>query len=352
VPSTNENRLFRRLQEGRFCRLRPFGQPELPQRASGMIQALVTVAGANGGQVSIRDDVLSGIQKASAATGVDFSYLMAQANRESSFDPLAKAKTSSASGLYQFVEQTWLGVVKAHGAEYGKGDMADHIVRHSDGRFSVDSRALRKEILDLRRDPAFAAAMAAEHAADNKAKLEDKLGRKATGTDLYMAHFLGISGALKFLRTLAHSPETTGAKLFPRAAAANTGVFYAANGRARSVEEIHDIFAGKIEADMQAYAGLENRSSPGSAQQFAEIAPRLNGAGPNGTGLSGLGYPASSLSPLMLMTLVAPPVSRDEKDEKNGGRPRDFAELGNQLGQSLSPLRLDLMQALPEAFSA
>ena len=52
---------------------------------------------------------------------MDFSYLMAQASRESSFDPTAKASTSSASGLYQFVEQTWLGEFQQHGGDYGYG---------------------------------------------------------------------------------------------------------------------------------------------------------------------------------------------------------------------------------------
>ena len=80
--------------------------------------------GAQAGGYEIRADVLNGIQQASANTGVDFAYLMAQAAKESGFNPDAKSKASSAAGLYQFVEQTWLSVVRKHGAEHGLGDVA------------------------------------------------------------------------------------------------------------------------------------------------------------------------------------------------------------------------------------
>src|SRR5215813_979729 len=85
------------------------------------------------GGSTIQPAVLASIQQASANTGVDFSYLMAQASRESSFDPSAAASTSSASGLYQFVEQTWLGTFQQHAASYGYGDLAAQITKHADG---------------------------------------------------------------------------------------------------------------------------------------------------------------------------------------------------------------------------
>ena len=156
--------------------------------------------GAQANGYNIRADVLSGIQQASASTGVDFAYLMAQAAKESGFNPDAKSKASSAAGLYQFVEQTWLSVVRKHGAEYGLGEVASKIKVGEDGKLRVADQALRKEILDLRRDPVIAAAMAAEHAADNEKRLEAKLGREAEAVDLYLAHFLGLTGATNFLR--------------------------------------------------------------------------------------------------------------------------------------------------------
>jgi hypothetical protein len=346
---------------------------------------LVTVTNATGQDLSIRSDVLAGIQQASLSTGVEFSYLMAQANRESSFDPAAQAKTSSAAGLYQFVEQTWLGVVKNHGAEYGKGDLAAEITRRSDGHFTVTNPALRKQILELRRDPTFAAAMAAEHAADNKAKLEEKLGRDVNGTDLYMAHFLGLSGALKFLRTMEESPERTGAGLFPKAAAANRNVFYTEGGRAKTVSEIYDKFAASMDADMAAYASLEGNTTPTAVTNDTLVAINdsdsnaiialatslpvspnaaffgnfrtVANARPSDTvmadasGSSGLGKVGSLLSPLMLVTLAALPVGREEGadgDERKSAaaeRISAAAQDGSLFNRLDDPLHLDLLRS-------
>src|SRR3546814_9619557 len=102
---------------------------------------------------------------------------------------LARAGTSSATGLYQFIDQSWLAVVKQHGAEHGLGWAADSI-SNNNGRMTVADGATRQAILGLRNDPNVASLMAAEHASDNKAALESALGRPVTGTDLYMAHFL------------------------------------------------------------------------------------------------------------------------------------------------------------------
>lgn len=195
----------------------------------------------------IRADVVQGIQTAACKTGVDFKYLLAQAKIESGFDPQAKARTSSARGLYQFIEQTWLQMVKDHGAEYGLGDLAGSIEQCSNGRLKVADKALRKEILDLRDNPAVAAAMGAEFASGNKDYLEGKLSRPVNSTDLYMAHFLGAGGASRFLRTMEASPGASGADLLPAAAAANPSIFYDKAGKPRSVSAIYDRFAQKLE---------------------------------------------------------------------------------------------------------
>lgn len=189
--------------------------------------------------------IQSAIALASKATGVDFSYLLGQAKLESGLNPSARAGTSSASGLYQFIEQSWLSVVKKHGAEHGLSWAADAI-QGSGGRLSVGDAGTRSAILALRNDPAAASMMAAESASDNKDALEGTLGRSATGTDLYMAHFLGLGGATKFLSAMAANPSVSGAALFPAAAAANRGVFYDGDGNARSVSAIYARFADKL----------------------------------------------------------------------------------------------------------
>jgi hypothetical protein len=272
--------------------------------------------GAQAAGYDIRADVLSGIQQASAHTGVDFSYLMAQAAKESGFDPNAKSKASSASGLYQFVEQTWLSVVRKHGAEYGLGDMADKIKPGQDGKLHVSDPALRKRILDLRRDPSISAAMAAEHAADNQERLEAKLDRPVKPADLYLAHFLGPNGALNFLTDMEHDPSQGAASACPKAAAANRSVFYRADGSQRTLKEIYDRFQSKMSTEMAAYDDLKGVPA-GSGTMLADVQlPRSRSAGATGDGaIYGQTNPGGILSPFMLVTLASLPTARDRDDD-------------------------------------
>ena len=189
--------------------------------------------------------VHSAIAFAANRTGIDFDYLLGQAKLESGLNASARAGTSSARGLYQFIEQSWLSVVKKHGHEHGLGWAAANIER-SGGRLTVDDAATRQAILNLRNDPEIASLMAAAHAGDNKAALEGSLGREATGTDLYMAHFLGLGGARKFLSAMKANPDATGAAMFPQAAAANRNVFYDRAGQPRSLAAIYERFGDKL----------------------------------------------------------------------------------------------------------
>src|SRR5579875_3311819 len=139
--------------------------------------------------------ILRDIQRAASATSVDFNYLVAQASQESAFQPDAKAATSTATGLYQFTELTWLHEFRLHGAQYGYGDLAQAVTVDEAGREKVLDPEKRKAILDLRTDPALSASLAAELARENRAALERDLGRSVNATDLYLAHFLGAGGA-------------------------------------------------------------------------------------------------------------------------------------------------------------
>ncbi len=189
------------------------------------------------------------IASASRRTGVDFSYLMGQARLESSFNPQARARTSSASGLYQFIDATWLGVVEKHGAAHGLGWAADAIQRGRDGRLRVADPAMRRQIMDLRFQPEAAAAMAGEFAADNGRYLENRLGRAAAPVDLYLAHFLGPAGAARFLGRHDADPNAAAAPEFGRQAAANRSIFYDRAGAPRSFAEIRARFERRLGVD-------------------------------------------------------------------------------------------------------
>jgi hypothetical protein len=206
--------------------------------------------------------VQQAIALASQRTGVDFNYLVGQAQVESGMNAGAAAPTSSARGLYQFIEQSWLGVVKAHGAEHGMGWASDSIKQTASGRYVVSDPNVRRQILGLRNDATASSLMAAEHASDNKQALENRLGRDATGTDLYMAHFLGLGGARKFLGAMEVNPGRSGAAMFPAAASANRNIFFARDGSARSLGEIYDRFAARLDKGAAAggATGLASRT--------------------------------------------------------------------------------------------
>jgi hypothetical protein len=190
--------------------------------------------------------VRGAIASAAARTGVDFDFLVREAKIESGLNPQARARTSSATGLFQFTKQTWLGTLKQHGANHDLGWAADAITRGSDGQYRVADPQLRARILDLRTQPEAAAAMGAELASDNQDFLGRKLGRAPEDVDLYLAHFLGEAGAVRFLEAHDTDPGAAAATLLPAAANANRAVFYRSDGTPRSFAEIRGNFTSKL----------------------------------------------------------------------------------------------------------
>lgn len=191
--------------------------------------------------------VMTAVADASGRTGVDFDYLVDVARVESGFNPTAKASTSSARGLYQFTNSTWLATLDRHGAEHGLGWAANAIGRDASGRLTVTDPTLRQQIFDLRDDPAASAAMAAAFTSDNRAYLESRTGRTAEPVDLYLAHFLGSGGAVKFLSAWAADPDQAAAPMMPDAAGANRSIFYASDGSMRSLGDIRERFRAKLD---------------------------------------------------------------------------------------------------------
>ena len=187
---------------------------------------------------SIRGVVEAAIQRASSATGVDFGFLMHAAKRESGYNPNARARTSSAAGLFQFTDQTWLATLKQHGAKYGYARYADLIQPGAGGRYHVSGGEARATVMELRMDPHAAALMAGELAADHAAYLRGRVGREPTAGELYVAHVLGPQGSAKLIDAVRVSPEASAPALFPQAAGANRAIFYR-DGRPATVAQVY-----------------------------------------------------------------------------------------------------------------
>ena len=187
--------------------------------------------------------VTRAVNYASMRTGVPHRLLMTTARRESAFNPYAKARRSSAAGLFQFIDQTWLVTIHRHGHKYGLAGLAKTVSINSRGHAIVADIALKREILALRYDADLAALLGAELVKDYSEALRNHLGREPTQGEIYLATFMGAGGAVKLLEASARTPALPADRLFPAAAAANPTIFYA-KGRARSVWAVKTVLIG------------------------------------------------------------------------------------------------------------
>jgi hypothetical protein len=187
------------------------------------------------GSSSSRTAVTSAIHQAAQVTGASFDYLLATAKVESDLNPDLTVRTSSATGLFQFIDQTWLATLKQGGPAFGYGSYADAISRTASGRYVVTDPALRDEIMRLRKDPTANALMGAVFTQQNAAELGRRIGRVPTESELYVAHFFGPYAAAKAIKLAGSDPTANAAAIFPAAAAANRPIFYDKQGFARSI---------------------------------------------------------------------------------------------------------------------
>ena len=198
------------------------------------------------------------ILHAAHIAGVDPVYLMTLADVESSLSPGAKAPTSTAEGLFQFIDRTWLETVRAHASEYGFAAVGEAI-QIVDGDPVVNDEKMRNWVMGLRRDPYFSALMACELIKDIERELQSSGERELAEAELYLAHFLGANSAVRFLEALDEQPNTPAAKIFPKAAKANLGLFTEAKGRKRrnvSLAEFYDRIDSKIVRRLNRYDDL------------------------------------------------------------------------------------------------
>lgn len=215
--------------------------------------------------------VVNAIRDGADKTGTGFDFLLKTAQRESALDPNAKARTSSATGLFQFIEQTWLSTLKSAGSKHGLQAYSDAIQPGESGRLTVSDPAVRDQIMALRKDPKVSAVMAGEFTQKNRDQLASAIGRTPTAGDLYAAHVLGARGATELIKTAAATPTRIAAQDFPEAAAANRGIFYDKSGQARTAQEVY----GMLAASHAGSATATTAAAPATADAPVAIAAAL-----------------------------------------------------------------------------
>ncbi|GEP01676.1 transglycosylase SLT domain-containing protein [Methylobacterium haplocladii] len=210
------------------------------------------------GEMSVPRPLAATIVRASEATGVDPVYMMALADKESSFDTDVKSSASSAQGLFQFVTATWFEMIRDYGARHGLTAEAS-AVKGRGGGIGIADGAMRKRVLDLRNDPFVSGLMAGELIKRDRARIESRIGRELKTTELYIAHFLGTASAGKFLSLSADDPDRSAQKVFGRAARANRSIFTQKDGdkrRSLTVAEVHERLDGMIDRRISQYQAI------------------------------------------------------------------------------------------------
>jgi hypothetical protein len=218
------------------------------------------------------------ITRAAQVTGVHATYMLALADKESSFSHRVKAPTSSAVGLYQFLEGTWLEVLNEHAAKHGFTAAADAITVIA-GRPTVTDSENRRWILSLREDPYLSALMAGELVKKTQDRLAQERDGKVTKGELYLAHLLGSAGASRLLKLVDERPQESAAKAFQAAAKANKSVFYAGvdKRKAATVAEVHARITEMIESRVTRYAGAKEQPRSGLRLSSADPMQSVHG---------------------------------------------------------------------------
>jgi hypothetical protein len=243
---------------------------------------------------------------------VDFNYLLQTAQRESALNPEAKAPSSSAVGLFQFLDQTWLQVMKEEGPRLGYQKYADAITVDKDGDYTIRDKKLRAEVLKLRENPQVAADMAAAFTRSNGEYLKQKFGRMPSPGELYIAHFLGPQGAEKLFNAGLENADQVAAKLFPRQAKANPQIFYE-DGRARTIREVYKALVAKhdgiVAADIQPdpkFTAQQMAAAPKGKWPGKEVPSRFSKADMSFTALFATEAPTGKVTPLVGAEAAAP----------------------------------------------
>lgn len=225
-------------------------QEEHPNNLSKNIKRFADLAREDERKYRINSEVLAAIRLSALRTGVNFSFLMQLAEIESTFNSRSNSASSSAAGLYQFKDDTWLEIVKRHGKKYGLGEYASQVDFFIDGngnrRPMISDPLTFNHAMNLRHNPRISALMAAEYIKGNMKQLSQSTEHNIGSTEMYLTHFLGLSGAITFLDVLTNNPDKVAEDIFPGPASRNRNIFRNKSRKQRTIAEVYDLLDSKI----------------------------------------------------------------------------------------------------------
>lgn len=153
------------------------------------------------------------VVEAAETVGVDPVLLLAMVHKESKFKNVKAAAGGSAEGLLQITDRTWQHLLYRYANDYDIPLDADKY------------------------NPRYNAIMAAEYVKENVVGLKNLLKRDPTAGEIYFAHLLGLSGAMKLLSADLNDKAH---KVVAYAYVRNGPLFKTASGKYRTVRQFRD----------------------------------------------------------------------------------------------------------------
>lgn len=148
-----------------------------------------------------RNDIRNMVGQVAQSQGISPPLIQTVAALESGFKPNAQAPTSSAGGLFQFINATWRQMLDKYGPQFN---------------FSPNTSKF---------DPKASALMGTLYLKQNLNYIKN-IKPNPNPTDAYLTHFLGPGGAATVLKTVKEYPNAILAQMMPAQARANRSLFY------------------------------------------------------------------------------------------------------------------------------